>query len=401
MSSFEERLRKESTGWVEEGLLSAEQRAALLSRHPIPETAGGRFLAILALIGGTLTLAGVCLLIGANWQEIGDWTKIGGLVVLLIAAYVAGWKLKIAPGHFPRLGEALFMIGAGLLIAGIALVSQIYHLNDRPASAVGAWWLGIVAVPWLVRSRGAQAVSLTAALTWFGMELSADDSWLRLLPENARGEPWVLVAAFTVAGMIVWFAGLGLRRSRYADFAGLHEIVGLVLVCGGLYVLGFLRHGLRWDDSLSPAAWPPLAFLAVLMVASVVGAWRSCPRETSQLLPWMLVASIPLLAVFMAWRLDDGGWLWSALAWSSLFVLNVFTVRVGLATGRESWVNLALLCIAVNIVTRYFDLFGTMLEGGVFFVVTGVVVLTLGIFLERRRRVWLASMRRAGREGSP
>jgi uncharacterized membrane protein len=68
-------------------------------------------------------------------------------------------------------------------------------------------------------------------------------------------------------------------------------------------------------------------------------------------------------------------------------------IRTGLATGREGWVNLALAFIAVNIVTRYFDLFGTMMEGGVFFVVSGVIVLTLGIYLERKRREWLKAMR--------
>ena len=82
------------------------------------------------------------------------------------------------------------------------------------------------------------------------------------------------------------------------------------------------------------------------------------------------------------------------LACLGLFLLNVGMIRDGLATGRESWINLGIAFVALNLFTRYFDLFGTMLEGGVFFVVTGVIVLGLGIYLERKRRTLVAAMHR-------
>ena len=66
---------------------------------------------------------------------------------------------------------------------------------------------------------------------------------------------------------------------------------------------------------------------------------------------------------------------------------------MGLATGREGWVNLGILCIATNIVSRYFDLFGSMLEGGVFFIVTGVLVTGVGIYLEKKRRSLVGVLR--------
>jgi len=108
---------------------------------------------------------------------------------------------------------------------------------------------------------------------------------------------------------------------------------------------------------------------------------------------WSVLAFVPVIAVLASVQVQDGGWLWSACAWFSLFLFNVAIVRIGLATGRASWVNLGIGFIALNIITRYFDLFGTMLEGGLFFVVSGAIVLTLGIYLERKRRYLLASMR--------
>ena len=38
--------------------------------------------------------------------------------------------------------------GAWAFLLGIALVSQIFHLNSRLPNGVLLWWLGIVAVPW-------------------------------------------------------------------------------------------------------------------------------------------------------------------------------------------------------------------------------------------------------------
>ncbi|WP_162525201.1 DUF2157 domain-containing protein [Rariglobus hedericola] len=393
MKSFEERLRVESADWVGDGLLTESQRGALLARHPAA-AGGGRFIAILGAVGGGLLLAGVCLLISANWQDLGDWLKIGGLVALLAGSYFAGWRLKVAPGLYPKTGDAFFMLGAGLFMAGIALVSQIFHLNSRPASGVLTWWLGIVAVPWLVRSKGAQAVSLLAFLVWLGMEFTTQGSWLSLQTGNLRFEDVIcLVAIMTALGVAVWMSGLALRGTRHDVFASLHEKWGALLFCSGLYVLGFIRHFWpRGSDewTVSPI---PVGFVALLIALGAWGAWKHSRRDMLSLGVWIVIALVPVGAVLTGWNTGDGGWLWSAWSWTALFVLNVFMIRLGLATGRESWVNLGLGFIAINIVTRYFDLFGTMLEGGVFFVISGVIVLTLGIYLERKRRGWLTAMR--------
>ncbi len=393
MKSFEERLRLESSDWVDEGLLTGEQRTGLLLRHP-EGSGGGRFVAILGLVGGGLLLSGVCLLISANWQAISDGVKLGGLLVLLVAAYGAGWRAKVAPGDYPKVGDGFFMLGAGLFMAGIALVSQIFHLNSRPATGVFVWWLGIVAVPWLVRSKGAQAVSLLAFLVWMSLEFTTRGSWLLLMPGDGHADDGMrVVAIMTVLGVAVWLAGLALRSTRHEAFASLHEKWGALITCSGLYMLGFLRHVWEWRSGNGPVQLAPVMVVAALVLLAGYGAWRTSRREVLALSGWFVAALVPVGAVLAGWNPGDYGWLWSAWSWTALFVLNVFMVRAGLATGREGWVNLGLGFIAVNIITRYFDLFGTMLQGGVFFVVSGAIVLTLGIYLERKRRGWLATMR--------
>lgn len=399
MKTTTETLRELSAGWVQDGLITAAQREAILARQ-LPEPDGhSRFVTILATIGGVLFAVGVSLVIKSNWAAIGDWVKIGALVVLLVGAYGVGWKLKLVDGRYAKTGDASLMVGGILFLCGIALVSQIFHLNSRPASGVLLWWLGIVALPWLARARGTQFLSLVAALVWLGMEMGTPDSWIALTGGMTRYAPpmYRFAVVYCLLGLALWWSGVAIRNTRWSDFAGMHEKWGLALTGGALFWLGFVRHdpSFRHGRFLAPDA-PTLTAVglaAVLALAAVVAAWRRQCREVRSLVPWIAPTLVPLVGIMAIGALGDDGWLWSGLAWLTLFVLSVAVVRTGLQTAREGWVNLGVLLLGANIIARYFDLFGNMLEGGVFFIVTGVMITGLGIFLEKKRRGLVAGLR--------
>jgi uncharacterized membrane protein len=387
MKSFEEKLMEASGAWVGDGLITEGQRDVILARHPVVESGHSRFIAILATVGGLLLAIGVSLVVKANWEAIGDWVKIGGLVTLMAGAYGAGWQMKMR-GAYPKIGDVFFMVGSLLFLVGIALVSQIFHLNARPASGLFAWWLGIVLVPWLTQSKGAQFVSLVAFLVWFGAEAGTMGSWIHV--DDRSGTQWLSV--YFLLGLAALFFGLALRGTRWESFAAMHEKWGLFILCGALYWLGFRRHWWR-DDLAASVSLAVYAGAALALVAMAAGGWRRA-REVKTLLPGVGLALVPVVGMLAGSNLGDDGWLWSALSWGSLFVLSIMIIRTGIETGREGWVNLGVLFVAANVLARYFDLFGTMLEGGVFFIVTGAIVLALGIYLERKRRSLVAKARK-------
>ena len=392
----EEKLAEWSTGWVADGLVTAAQRDALLARHPIPAGGSHRFLAIMGMVGGTMLVVGVSLIIKSNWDQIGDWTKILGLVALLVGSYVLGHRLKVSPGRYPRTGDACLMAAAVFFLLGIALVSQIFHIDSRPANGVLLWWAGIVVLPWLVRARGMQLVSVIAGLSWLGMELGSRDSFIALAPGGAAyvhdGYPYL--AAAGLVGWAVLLFGVGLRHGRHDYFAGLHEKAGLLMVCFVLYGLSF-----TWSkdwfalNSMHGVALAPVAVLTLLALAGAGWAWLQNFHGLKRL-AWAAVPTlVPIYAHLLGIELLDSGWLWGAFASVALFLLNLAMIRAGLAEERESWINLGMAFLALNIVTRYFLLFGSMLEGGVFFIVTGLVVLGLGWYLERKRRSLVGRVR--------
>lgn len=395
MKSFEERLEAESRRWVEDQVITTAQRDALLARHPVDAASGRRFVAILATIGGSLVAAGIGLLISANWREIGDWVKIAGLLALLVGAHVTGWRLRIAPGNYPKTGEAFFLLGGVLFLLGIALVSQIFHLNSRPPNGVLLWWAGVALLPWLVRVKSLQFLSVVALLIWLGMEFDASDSWLRLHPgEMFYGRGEVEAAAFFLIGGTVFFSGLALRGGRYEVFAGLQEKLGLVVMNVSLYVLTF-----AWSQYLSTTAnvaahVAPFVVFGVAATTAVGLAWWRNGTDVRAFGGWAIAGVIAAAGFVSGFGVAGERWWWGFVACLALFLLNIGMIRVGLATGRESWINLGVGFVALNILTRYLDLFGSMLDGGIFFVVTGAIVLALGIYLERKRRSLVAKMRK-------
>ena len=66
-------------------------------------------------------------------------------------------------------------------LANIALLGQIYNLVSRPPDAFLLWWLGIAALPWLLRSKAQHVLLLLAFGIWFGFEVNDAREKLDLL----------------------------------------------------------------------------------------------------------------------------------------------------------------------------------------------------------------------------
>lgn len=392
--SFESRLRKETPRWVAEGLVTAEQAERIEAFHPENEGAAARrFLTIIIGLGAVLCTVGVALIISANWEEIHRWIKLLALVLVMGGAYGGGWWLKWGRGDFPKLGDALLMGGCVLFLLGIALVSQIFHLDGRPGTAVLVWIAGIATIPFLTRARGAFFVLLLAVYSWLWIEATAHDGWLTLGAGPFRSDelslPFVLLCGSLV---LHWTASFW--RETWRGFATMQQAWPIVVICVTVYIAGF-THETWWGsrDALLPE--PAFVLIGLMALAGALAA-RQNWNAWRMLSPWLVLAAVPALVAFGGFLGNDVRIACAVLSWVTLVVLNVFMARAGLQQGKPWLVNTAIAFIALNIFTRYFDIFSSMLDQGLMFLVSGVVVLGVGWFLERKRRALLAMMKRGG-----
>ena len=396
---FHDRLTQELAAWAREGIITEEQRARLAARS-VGNEAPSRFVAIMSLIGGALVTAGLALVIAHNWDRLTDWTKIAGLIALMTGFYAGGFELKTR--GYGRTGESLLMIGAALFLCGIALVGQIYHLNARPPNAVLLWVAAILPVAYLVRSAPVLFLGLAGTLIWIGWEFSTGDSLFYLGCGPApQWRFWDQCASFgmqevgVAIGAALTAAGAFHRRT-FGGFQRVFESVGLLVTGFCLYLLGFTRE--LWKGQGSPGfgelpvapiiLWALAAALLVLAAARHLPAEPPRPRrmmEAAALAAVVFSAAPPILGRLGYAGVDTLLTL-TLLFWVLLFAVSLVWISCGVRWQKPGWISIGLFFIGLTIITRYFDVLGSRLDQGLFYILGGVLILALSLILERQRR---------------
>src|SRR5208282_2929709 len=234
-----------------------------------------------------------------------------------------------------------------LFLANIALIGQIYNIVSRPPNTFLLWWVGIAALPWLLRSAAQFALLLLAIGIWFGVEINDATSLIRFDDEQQ-------VLAYALLGLVFTGFGFLLRRSANKDFSVVAETFGLLAFTLFSYPLtwsGFLSWGYRHAE-LNPWLLPALGTFAALLIA--LGCRNLTPLNT--------VAAI------------------------AFFIYGLLQVQVGVQERSRFLVNLGVTLIALDIIATYIGLFGSMAFTGMMFVISGTFLILFAVFLEKKRR---------------
>jgi len=374
------------------GFISGEQQQRIVENFHLREESGNKFFAIVSIIGAVLVTAGIVLLISAHWGEIPRGVKIAGGIGLMLCAHAAGWWLREIQGQYRKTGEALHLIGSGLFLANIALLGQIYNIVSRPPNAFLVWWIGIAALPWLLRSKAQLVLLMFAFGIWFGLEVNDSGS-----PIYCESEAQALL--YSLLGLVYLGAGWLLRRGAFAGFAGITEKFGLLIFLAFFYPMTLKDLFGDWEgpaDNRWIFVVPALAGLLLLAIGTknlraLTAQWR-----------WTLLAAFLGLTVFMAtawfgcWQINSGDlsgrYLLSMESWTYflgtilLFVFCLLQIQVGLQERSPFLVNIGVIFVALDIVAAYFDLFGSMARTGVMFLISGIFLIVFGVYLEKKRR---------------
>jgi uncharacterized membrane protein len=361
--------------WRGQGLVDAELEARLrASSQELDRSGVGTVLrTALALLGGALVLAGLTLVVAENWMALSRGVKLAGWAVFLAAFVAASEHAARRFPDRPALGEAFALAAGGWVLAGIALVSQIYHLDSRPPNGIWLWVALVLPAAWLLPRRATAAVLFAALATGLALEIAEKDS---VVHANTGEGPWLWLAIPLLAGIAVSF----LPR----PWPGLRAWLGAWTFAAGqvfLLVLGALQELDRSD----------LGRAGLVAAAGLLGA-IALPRRV---LPWdALTSRVLIAATLLPWsilgeRYDKGAILDGigiGAAWIAQFAVAILVIRAGARTGSRAWVNLGYLAVLAGVVVRYFDFFGAFLEGGAALALTGVMLLFIVFALEKARR---------------
>lgn len=169
--AYKRRLRDDLESWVASGWLSAEGAAAILDDQD-EDDGRSRLPMALAGIGMVCIALALFAFIAANWGLIPKPAKLAGIAALVVAANGAAAHAM----RSGRKGISDLTTGFAMLVftGGMALVGQMFHLPTDWAGGAFLVCLGGLAAAWLNRSRAALAVAAVAAMSWHGARMDAD-----------------------------------------------------------------------------------------------------------------------------------------------------------------------------------------------------------------------------------
>lgn len=440
-AAFLRRLRDELATWLREGVLTGEQAATIRARYDfsaVDRAAGGernRTVAIVTLAGATLLGLGIVLFFAANWPGIPRWGRfaivLSGMGALFSAGYELGWRRET----FPLTGRAVVVAGCLLYGAGIWLIAQTFNVSSHEPNGLLLWALGIL--PLAAVLRASPVITLYAILlaSWTLFEVGgfgrANPLYFPLalcttLPlvyrDRLRFPLWTTVIALTLAlgyDCLHWHDGQRWAGIEWVPLPVLTAWGSLLVLVGSVH--GHSEHLVSFRTPFRLTGHLLLAgFLPVLTFREVLGhlAGRTAPALPVRI--FLLAAcavAVGLLLIEMRRMLRDpemlplrlelicavcaaGGvaglvlaprvlppWCWALLF--NLLYVALSGVLVYVADRTRAWLfgYLGVVMFTVLVVCRYFEFAVRLLPKSFVFLAAGGLLLTGGMFLERRRKL--------------
>lgn len=380
-------VREALTLWRQAGLLEpgkAEELSQYLERHA-PAPGGGRALRIFAGFGAVLVGLGLILFVGSHWPGMSPIVRILTLFLAYGLVVAAAWTAEIR--RYPRVAGAMWLLVSLVLGANIILFGQMFNLSLTFWQGPLLWMVGALALAYAVRSRlnAWLAVPLgLLALGWAGGGHGwfTDDQWEFLV--SAEG----LRALFAAIGLALLSIGLLAQRSAGWRFASGTWITWGALIVAAPLVLGTVDgRVLDWLFRMHPGLkhWLILVASAGLVTAALLRASLDDPKLSALLVGLAIVVlGLPLLGA-TGFRAHDYGllFLFYPLA---IFSASLLTVWLGVRAQQSGLINIGMGAAAVVVLIQYFSWSFRLLDRALAFVLGGVLLIVLALWIERKRR---------------
>lgn len=388
-------LAQASAEWVEDGIISTEQARAIRERHGLtaadpPLDSGDRqdspaerdsstqrrIVRALSLMGAGLVGVGLLAALSEQWDAIPHPVRL--LILLATTATVlgSGGVLRHRRGR-PVAGHALLALGT--VAVGVALfgIDDLYG-PALPAELLFSLW-GVAGLAIAHRTVSPQLVGLS-----FGPVGAA-------VATTVSGSPVVHVG---LVGIGVVGVGSLMRWTRWEQLGTAYRLAGLVGTLGAILFVLFDDVAL---DLVAPNAdaWLAVSVFAAVLGTVTTGLAVSRDRSDSPWLTWSAVAGgVLVLTIVVSLAAPQAlSALVRSLVWNALTLGVVLcTVWLGYTQRSPLIVNGAVVAFLLQLLLVLASSIVGETAPSVALIVSGTILLVVGVALERGRRALLEQM---------
>ena len=383
LSKFEDAINR----WIAAGLIDAAT-AERIRRFEggSDQPSGLRWQVMLALVFGAILLAaGIALFVAAHWDQLSPLSRF---VVVMGTLIVIHFLAIVVCERFPWL--AIVLHGVGTLAAGaaIALVGQIFNIQEHWPAGILLWALCALAGWALLGDQVQQTFALLLLPAWIVCE------WIART-EGYRGSELMTIRMIAMIAAVYLTAFLGSQRRL---------VRGILFATGAIALTGIavgLLDFIYWHDWATTPA-PPVHLMVwawgVVLVAFLL-AWR--------LRPAALVPTVVVLLVVMvlphcfttserwysraSWHSNEP----TLIAYLIVAATACFFSWWGVREKSQSLINYGVVTFALTVLCFYFSNIMDKLDRSFSLIVLGVLFLGGGWALEKLRRRMVGQVKEA------
>ena len=425
---FVEELMRELPAWERKGLVS-HGSADELRRYYEPVLAAGRmplhYLSVLlSVLSAALVGGGIILIISHNWDMFSPGIRLAIAYVPLFAAIALGFFTLSRREKSVAWNESSALLLGATAASGLAIVSQLYHLNGTTADFLLVWLLMLVLPVYLFKSAALATVYSIVLWVFFGNSWNDSALLLKLtllfvliLPMLIRlswpGGPRALVVLgrlFGAGGLLLLMSagtaevsgggGGSIAKFCYAIFFALlcvgggwldaHERrdrFGVIAICGWigilwmLYAAGYSWFWKEYSWNMRDFSESGSTFFCVLVVLYAACIWYAgvrC-RNFSSLFPVFLPV---FLLITQRCAQEEVGIILCNLL---LAALGVALLVTGYRRRKLVYLNCGMGVLALQILLRFCSA-EDILVYAFSFIALGLITGLVNLILARRFR---------------
>lgn len=372
--------------WRTAGILDADavdRIRAFESEQKKP--AGLHWQGLAALILGAILLGcGIVLFVSAHWDDIGPAARFALVLAMVSVCHIAGSMVR---AKFRGLSTTLHAVGTVATGAAIALVGQIFNIEDHWPAAILLWALAALAGWILLQDEAQQTLTLLLFPAWILSELG-------FYAEGNIGQ-----SAFIGRFLFVWAVlyltfSLASRRKAMQGVlfaaAAVASVLGVALMAQGWHSWAATETFLSFGTQVW--GWTAIAGLP-LAIAAFKGHKGLIPPAAAvavaALLPWCQRSrNYHYPGVVAAYTVYGPNFAAHALVSAFAVFLIVWGVRVA----SRALVNFAIVGFGISVAWFYFSDVFDKVGRSLGLIGLGILFLAGAWVLEKARRRLLAHM---------